>query len=589
MKFPVRRYFALLVTYLKPLWRRTLLLAVLLLAGIGLQLLNPQILAYFIDTALNGGTSGTLLAAAVLFTGIALAKQAAAVASSYLSEYVAWTATNRLRTDLVAHCLSLDMGFHKARTAGEMIERIDGDVDLLSNFFSLFVVNLLTSALLLLGILVMFFRVDWRAGVAMSGFSLLAFVVLMYMRGYAMPFQLAQRQSSAIFFGFLGEHLAGTEDVRANGASAYVMRRFYQLLRQWWPIYSKAMVFGRAMGVTSLFLFVCGSALATGVGVYLWSLHLASVGTVYLLFSYTDLLSQPIRQIQIQLQDLQQAEACIQRVENLLRMNPALADGPGAPLPQGSLAVELENVSFGYVDAQPVLTDISFAVQPGKVLGVLGRTGSGKTTLARLLFRLYDAQSGCVSVGGVPVGEPRLRDLRRRIGMVTQDVQLFRASVRDNLTFFNQSIPDAEIMQALYAVGLTRWYKELPNGLDSELGAGGEGLSAGEAQLLAFARVFLTNPGLVILDEASSRLDPATEKRIERATRLLFEGRSALVIAHRLSTIQRADNILILEDGRVVEYGPRTALVSDPTSRFAQLLRLNTNAEFITPDEEVHA
>ena len=173
--------------------------------------------------------------------------------------------------------------------------------------------------------------------------------------------------------------------------------------------------------------------------------------------------------------------------------------------------------------------------------------------------------------------------------MVTQDVQLFRATVRDNLTFFNRSLADEQIAQAIHAVGLTRWFEELPDGLDSELGADGAGLSAGEAQLLAFARVFLTNPGLVILDEASSRLDPATEKRVERATTLLFEGRTALVIAHRLSTIQRADDILILEDGCVVEYGKRETLANDPTSRFAQLLRLNTDAEFIVPDEEVRA
>ena len=332
MELPVRRYFALLVTYLKPLWGRTLLLALLLLVGIGLQLLNPQILAYFIDTALNGGASTSLLLAAVLFTGVALARQGVSVATSYLSEYVAWTATNRLRTDLVAHCLTLDMGFHKARTAGEMIERIDGDVDMLSNFFSLFVINLLTSALLLLGILILFFRVDWRVGVAMTAFSLFAFGVLLYLRGYSMPFQLAQRQSSATFYGFLGEHLAGTEDVRANGATPYVLLRFYQVLRQWSPIYNRAMVSSRTMGVVSLFLFVCGSALAVGVGAYLWSLHLISVGTVYLLFAYTDQLSQPIQQIQIQLQDLQQAEACIQRIETLLHTVPALSDGPGVSL-----------------------------------------------------------------------------------------------------------------------------------------------------------------------------------------------------------------------------------------------------------------
>ena len=173
--------------------------------------------------------------------------------------------------------------------------------------------------------------------------------------------------------------------------------------------------------------------------------------------------------------------------------------------------------------------------------------------------------------------------------MVTQDVQLFQATVRDNLTFFNRSLADEQIAQAIHAVGLTRWFEELPDGLDSALGADGAGLSAGEAQLLAFARVFLSNPGLVILDEASSRLDPATEQRVERAIRLLFEGRTALVIAHRLSTIQRADDILILEDGRIVEYGKRELLANDPASRFSQLLRLNTDTEFVVSDEEVRA
>lgn len=587
MKLPVRRYFALLATYLKPLWRRALLLALLLLAGIGLQLLNPQLLAYFIDTALTGGATSSLLLAGVLFTGIALANQGVSVAASYLGQYVAWTATNRLRADLVAYCLALDMGFHKAHTAGELIERIDGDVDLLSNFFSLFVINLLTSVLLAVGILVMYFRVSWLVGTAMSVYSLLVSLALLYLRGRAVPYQLAQRQSSALFYGFLGEQLAGTEDVRANGAVSYVLRRFYQHMREWRPIFGKAIVISRVTGVTTLFLFVCGSVLATLLGAYLWSIHLATVGTVYLLFAYTDMLSQPIQQIQIQLQDLQQAEAAIQRIEELLRTPSALADDGKKTLPAGPLAVTLENVLFGYVAEHPVLSDVSISVQPGKVLGVLGSTGSGKTTLARLLFRLYDVQAGQVRIDGVPVREAQLRELRRRTGMVTQDVQLFRATVRDNLTLFNRAIADEQIVQAISAVGLARWFAQLPYGLESELGAGGAGLSAGEAQLLAFARVFLSNPGLVILDEASSRLDPATEQRIERAISLLFEGRTGLIIAHRLSTIQRADDILILENGQIVEYGPRTALANNLDSRFSQLLRLNAGEQFITPNEEV--
>jgi ATP-binding cassette subfamily B protein len=220
-----------------------------------------------------------------------------------------------------------------------------------------------------------------------------------------------------------------------------------------------------------------------------------------------------------------------------------------------------------------VLSDIIFDLPAGKVLGLLGRTGSGKTTLTRLLFRLYDPQLGRVLLGGSDLCDLALADLRARVGMVTQDVQLFAASIRDNLTLFDRTIDDARIERALGELGLREWAAALPAGLDTRIGAGGLGLSAGEAQLLAFARVFLRDPGLVILDEASSRLDPATERLLERAIGRLLQGRTAIVIAHRLGTVQRADEIMILDGGRVAEHGPRAALAADPGSRFAGLLR----------------
>src|SRR5205807_6058658 len=181
MKLPLKKYLKLLVNYLRPQSRRTLLMGLLLLTSIGLQLANPQVLRYFIDTATSGGTAPSLMVAALLFIGIALTNQAVSIYARYLSENVAWTATNRLRTDLVAHCLTLDMAFHKEHTAGELIERIDGDVDALSNFFSQFVVHMLTNVVLLLGVCILLFRVDWRVGLAVSAFALLALFVLVYL------------------------------------------------------------------------------------------------------------------------------------------------------------------------------------------------------------------------------------------------------------------------------------------------------------------------------------------------------------------------------------------------------------------------
>lgn len=573
LRLPFREYTGMLVVYLRPQWRKTLLMAVLLLTSVGLQLVNPLIIRYFIDTFESGGSISALTYAAVAFIGIALVTQVIAVYATYVSENVAWMATNHLRTDLVAHCLGLDMAFHKAHTAGELIERIDGDVNTLSNFFSQFVVHLLGNTILLIGVLLLLFGTDWRVGLAVTAFAVVAFIILIGIRSRAVPFWVADRQMSANFFGFLGEQLAGTEDIRANGATGYVMQRFYLLLRSWLPVMRRASLVSYAMGMTTLTVFAIGNAIAFAIGGYLWSIGVITIGTVYLIFYYTNLLTQPIEQIRTQLQDLQKAGASIQRVQELLRIQSAIVDSPGVALPQGALSVEFRDVSFGYVAENTVLQDLTFSLQPGKVLGVLGRTGSGKTTLARLLLRLYDFQEGEISLEGVPIGKVSLRELRQRVGMVTQDVQLFHATVRDNLTFFNRAIPDEQILTVLNDLELSTWYRALPQGLDTELGSDGEGLSAGEAQLLAFTRAFLANPGLVILDEASSRLDPATEHLIERAVSKLLQGRTGIVIAHRLGTIQRADEILILEDGQLLEHNSREALADDTSSRFYRLLQ----------------
>ncbi len=573
MRIPFKKYTDLLVNYLKPQWRKALLMAVLVLTSVGLQLVNPLILRYFIDAALNGQSSTSLILAALLFIGIALANQVISVSATYISENVAWTATNRLRTDLVAHCLSLDLAFHKAHTSGELIERIDGDVNRLTNFFSQFVIHLLSNVVLLIGILVLLFGIDWRVGLAITIFALLALVILIRMRGAAVPRWVAERQMSANFYGFLSEQLAGTEDIRAIGATQYVMRRFHLLLQSWYPVSRKASLAAYRMGMTTITIFAIGNALAFALGAYLWSISAITIGTIYLIFYYTNLLAQPLEQIRTQLLDLQRAGASIERVEGLLQTEPTIISGSLTRLLPGALAVEFRKVSFGYASDKAVLRDLSFHLKPGKVLGVLGRTGSGKTTLARLLLRLYDYQDGEIYLGKVPIRKLSLHTLRQHIGVVTQDVQLFRASVRDNLTFFNRTIPDKHIIEVLDDLGLSSWYFSLPNGLDTELGSDSEGLSAGQAQLLAFTRVFLANPGLVILDEASSRLDPATEFLIEGAVSKLLLGRTGIMIAHRLGTVLRTDEILILEEGRILEYGSKEELASDGNSRFYHLLQ----------------
>ncbi len=571
MQIPLRQYWALLAGYLKPQRPRVVVLAMLIFGGIGLQLVNPQILRYFIDTAKSGGALYDLVAAAALFLGVAIAQQLMTVAATYAGENVAWTATNLLRADLAAHCLRLDMSFHKARTPGELIERIDGDVNALSNFFSQFVIGLLSNFILLVGVLALLFHEDWRIGAGLGAFAVVGLLVLIRIRGFAVPYWDAVRERSAGFFGFLGEQLAGTEDVRASGATGFVMRRFYALLRAWLPVQIRAGLAGSTMWSSTIGVFAVGNAIAFALGAYLYRAGAITIGTVYLIFYYTELLRRPIEQFRNQLQDLQKASASIGRIQALFDARSKIVDGEGATLPAGPLSVEFQGVSFGY-DDELVLRDVIFHLRPGTVLGLLGRTGSGKTTLARLLLRLYDPCQGDVRVADVSVRSTRLHDLRRHVGMVTQDVQLFNATVRDNLAFFNPSISDDRIVEVLHNLGLGAWYSTLPRGLDTELEAGG-GLSAGEAQLLAFVRLFLADPGLVILDEATSRLDPATEQLIERAVGKLLHNRTGIIIAHRLPTVERADEILILDDGQILEHGRRAELAADPASHFAGLLR----------------
>jgi len=319
--------------------------------------------------------------------------------------------------------------------------------------------------------------------------------------------------------------------------------------------------------------FTLGQIIALGLSYVLFRQGSLTIGTVYLVFFYTALIFRPLREITAQIQNLQKAAAGIERVEALSSQESKISDNP-APLPglpSGPLAVEFERITFGYTAAEPVLRDVSFALEPGQVLGLLGRTGSGKTTLTRLLFRLYDPTGGQIRLGGRDIRAASLANLRQSVGMVTQDVQLFRATVRNNLTFFDRDIPDAEILAVIETLGLGDWLAGLPAGLDTELQTGGSNLSAGEAQLLAFTRVFLQNPGLVILDEASSRLDPVTEQLIERAVDRLLQNRTGLIVAHRLSTVERSDRIMILSQGRIQEFGDTRTLAADPTSRFYQL------------------
>jgi len=573
------------------------MLTITLFASISLQIVNPQIMRVFIDETLGGGSVGHLQKLAILFIVLAIIQQLIGVLVVYITEVLGWAATNDVRLDLGRHMLGLDMSFHTAHTPGEIIERIDGDVMALSNFFSQFIIQVFGNALLVLGILVILILEDWRVSISLTIFVAITVTILLRMVNYAVPSWKLERQASADLFGFLEERLSGTEDIRANNAVEYVLHRFYILTRD---LMRKTIIanfrWATVMNTTWV-LFAVGNAIGLGVGAYLYYRGDITIGSVFMIVYYTNMINWPLERITQQFQDLQRAGASlvrimgVQQIKGKISGEDEFSNSEERILSPGALAVTFENVTFGYDDSissqdktdgpeedhaqekELVLCDVSFQLTPGRVLGLLGRTGSGKTTLTRLLFRLYDADGGSIRLDDINIQNLPIQELRRGIGMVTQNIQLFHATVRENLTYFDDSIPDEKVIEAINDLGLGDWLESLSDGLDTELESGGGGLSAGEAQLLAFTRIFLRDPGLVILDEATSRLDPATEYLIERAVDKLVADRTAIVVAHRLGTVQRADDILILDDGEVIEYGPRQELAADPNSRFFHLLQ----------------
>lgn len=570
---PVRVYVGLLARYMAPLWPRSLLLAVLLASSLALQLVHPQIVRDFVDAAQQGGDAGPLYAAGVLYLVVGVVYMALLAASRYVGGDLGWRATNRLRSDLVLHVLRLDLTFHHAHPPGELLERIDGDVERLADFFAQLTVHLLFGFLMILGVTAVLWIEDWRLGLGIAVFVAANLAIHVYGQRMSAPRWLASRESSADVSSYIGERMDGIKDIQTSGAGPYEVERFERLVEAEIRADTRARLFSTAAGGVTGMAYGLGVSAIVGLGAYLVLDDAISAGTVMMVMLYALRLRGDVLQISREVDDLNMAGASIQRVRDILDVRPSIRDEGRAAPPNGPLSVEFDDVRFAYHGDNWVLRDVSFDLRPGRVLGLLGRTGSGKTTISRLVFRLYEAQRGAVRVGGVPVGDVGIDALRSRLGMVTQDVQLFRGTLRDNITLFDETVDDSTVLAALRELGLETWVESLGEGLDTRLAGGGDRLSAGEAQLVAMTRVFLKDPDLVILDEASSRLDPATDAMVGRAVWRLLEGRTGIIIAHRLGTIRRVDDVLIIDSGRVREHGERAALEADGASRFRALLR----------------
>ena len=573
-----------MLALLRPDASRWGVLGVLLAIGSALALGGPLVVRRIVDQASAGTTSADIMRLAIVYLVIAVAAQAITVAVSWFATITAWRTTNQIRLRLARHVLGLDHEFHRQHTPGELIQRVDGDVTSVSDFLGRVVPRAVGATLMIVGMIIVLTAVDWRLAAGTAVYTLISIAAVVRGRHRAVGESSDEMGSYARLYGGIEERLTAAEDLRANGAGQHAMWRFVEesadamassvrresaFLRMWWAVQ------GAVAG---------GSVVALVSSAVLVQRGVITVGTAFLMFQYVLLLSRPLEDVVDQLETVQKANGAMVRVIDLLAVQPTIVDRPsieGAPNPRdGALSIDFQGVSFDYGDNETVLRNIDLSIAAGRSVGVVGRTGSGKTTLSRLLLRLVEATEGTLQLGGVPIVDIPLRHLRDRVALIPQEVELFSGTVRDNVAMFDPAPTDDQVVAALRQAGLQTL---VDGGIHRPLGAGGAGLSAGEAQLLALARVWLRDPDLVVLDEATARVDPQTEQKIEQAVAQLMAGRTTVIIAHRLSTLRHVDEIVVLDHGRIVEHGDRSLLAADGDSRFHRLLELALDIDVAVP------
>ena len=546
-------------------------LGALVAAGSGLILTGPLIVRGIVDRATAGTTTSQLSRLAVLFLIVAVATQLINMAVAWMATITAWHTTNGIRIRLARHVLGLSHAFHRQHTPGELIQRVDGDVTSVSDFMGRVIPRAAGALFTMVGMIGVLVVVDWRLAVGAAAYVSAAVAVVISGRHRAVGESSDEMGSYARLYGGIEERLTAAEDLRSNGAGAHAMWRFVEdsadalgsavrrekaFLRMWWGVDGSV---------------AAGSIVSLITSALLVSRGIITVGDAFLLFQYVLLLARPLEDMVDQLETVQKANGAMVRVIDLLAIEPDIRDEGTTLPPAGPLRVEFRDVGFDYGDDQPVLQSITLDFAAGQAIGIVGRTGSGKTTLSRLVLRLVEATSGSLLLGGVPIEQIPMEELRRRVALIPQEVELLSGTIRDNVTLFDETPTDDSVASALRNAGLGNL---ADGGIHRPLGAGGTGLSAGEAQLLALARVWLRDPDIVVLDEATARVDPETETLLEVAVAKLTEGRTTLIIAHRLSTLRHVDEIVVLDHGRVIEHGNRTDLADDLESRYRHLLDL---------------
>ncbi len=552
-------------------------LALVLTVGASLPLAGPLLVRRVVDLAASGSAStADVVGPATAYLVIAIASQFLAVFVTWLATVTAWNTANRLRLELAEHVLSLDLEFHRTHSPGELIQRIDGDITSVSDFLSKIVAKAVSALLLVLGMVVVLTVLNWRLGLGFAVYALIAGWIAGRTRDRAVGETVTEMAAHAKMYGGIEERLTAGEDLRSNRAGPHVMWRFIQ---------DNTEVLAASMRSEKAFIafwarvqltLIVGVAIALGGSAWFLQAGAISLGTTLLLVQYALMLRRPLEDLVDDFDVIQKASGAMVRVGELQATRSALADNGSASPPPGALSVECVGLGFHYGDGDPILTKVNLSIPAGRTVGLVGRTGGGKTTLARLVLRLADATEGQLLLGGVPIQDLPLGELRSRVAMIPQEVHLLAGSVRENVTLFDASVSDDRVVDALTRAGLA---KLVAGGIHRRLGGDELSLSAGEEQLLSMARIWLRDPDLIVLDEATARIDPKTEERLHDALAELTQGRTALIVAHRLSTLHSVDEIVVIDGGRILEHGNRASLEADPNSEYRRMLDLGLEAQ----------